>query len=134
MSIADLLDHFKTQPFIENKIKNAVLKEYAGHLIPEGGFKSLPKLYGKGVLFAGDAAGFVCSTGLTLEGMNFAIASGLATARTVIRAREKGDFSEGPLAYYQDLLEKSFVLKDLKTFQRAPAFFPIRGCTNFTLL
>jgi electron transfer flavoprotein-quinone oxidoreductase len=122
MSIADLLEHFKTQPQIENKIKGATLKEYSGHLIPEGGLKTLPKLYGNGILFTGDAAGFVCSTGLTLEGMNFAIASGLAAARTVIRAKEKSDFSERQMAHYQELLEKSFVLKDLKTFCRAPDF------------
>ena len=122
ISIADLLENFKTQPLIKNKIKDATLKEYSGHLIPEGGYKTLPKLYGNGLLFAGDAAGFVCSTGLTLEGMNFAIASGLAAARAVVRAREKGDFSEGQLAYYQELLERNFVLQDLKTFRRAPAF------------
>jgi electron transfer flavoprotein-quinone oxidoreductase len=122
ISIADLLEHFKTQPLIENKIKKATLKEYSGHLIPEGGLKTLPKLYGNGILFTGDAAGFICSTGLTLEGMNFAIASGLAAAQTVIRAKEKKDFSERQMAYYQQLLEKSFVLKDLKTFCRAPDF------------
>jgi electron transfer flavoprotein-quinone oxidoreductase len=122
LSIADLLEKFKTQPFIENKIESATLKEYSGHLIPEGGYKTLPKLYGNGVLFSGDAAGFVCSTGITLEGMNFAIASGLAAAQTVCRAKEKGDFSERQMAHYQELLEKSFVLQDLKTFRRAPEF------------
>ena len=122
ISIADLLEDFKTQPLIENKIKKATLKEYSGHLIPEGGLKTLPKLYGNGVLFTGDSAGFICSTGLTLEGMNFAMASGLAAARTVIRAKEKNDFTASQMAYYQQLLEKSFVLKDLKTFCRAPNF------------
>jgi electron transfer flavoprotein-quinone oxidoreductase len=122
ISVADLLERFKTQPFIENKLRNATLKEYSGHLIPEGGLKTLPKLYGNGILFAGDAAGLVCSTGITLEGMNFAIASGLAAAQTVIRAKEAGDFSQGSLVHYQKLLEKSFVLKDLKTFCRAPGF------------
>ncbi|MBI4766755.1 MAG: FAD-dependent oxidoreductase [Deltaproteobacteria bacterium] len=122
MSIADLLEHFKALPPVADKIKNASLREYSGHLIPEGGFKALPKLFGNGLLFAGDAAGFINSTGLTLEGMNFAIASGLAAAQTVIRAREKGDFSERQLADYQALLENDFVLKDLKTFRRVPGF------------
>jgi len=122
MSIADLLEGFKALPSLEAKIGNASLKEYSAHLIPEGGFKALPRLYGGGILFAGDAAGFVCSTGLTLEGMNFAIASGRAAARTVIRAREEGDFSERQLAHYQELLEESFVLQDLETFRRAPGF------------
>lgn len=122
LSIADLLENFKNQPSLENKIKNATLREYSGHLIPEGGFKALPKLYGNGVLFAGDAAGFINSTGLTLEGMNFAISSGLAAARTVLKAKTAGDFSERQMAYYQELLEKIFVLKDLKTFRRVPEF------------
>ncbi len=122
LSIADLMEKFKTQPFIENKIKNAILKEYSGHLIPEGGYKALPKLYGNGVLFSGDAAGFVCSTGITLEGMNLAIASGLAAAKTVIRAKKNRDFSKRQMAYYLELLEKSFVLQDLKTFRRVPEF------------
>jgi electron transfer flavoprotein-quinone oxidoreductase len=40
----------------------------------------------------------------------------------VIKAKEKKDFSANSLAYYQELLEKSFVLKDLKTFKKAPHF------------
>jgi electron transfer flavoprotein-quinone oxidoreductase len=122
MSIADLLEKFKTYPVIENKIKAATLREYSGHLIPEGGYKTLSKFYGNGVLFAGDAAGFVNSTGITLEGMNFAIASGQAAAQTVIKAKTTGDFSERQMAYYQELLEKCFVLRDLKTFRRVPEF------------
>jgi electron transfer flavoprotein-quinone oxidoreductase len=81
-----------------------------------------PQLYGNGILVTGDAAGFVCSTGLTLEGMNFAMASGLAAAETVKEAKDSGDYSETRLASYQKRLEDGFVLKDLKTFCRMPEF------------
>ncbi|MFC1886066.1 FAD-dependent oxidoreductase [Thermodesulfobacteriota bacterium] len=121
-SIADILEQFKTHPVLKPAIKDAILKEYSGHLIPEGGAHMTPKLFGNGVLLTGDAAGFVCSTGLTLEGMNFAMASGLAASETVKTAGENGNFSETGLASYQQKLEASFVLKDLKTFCHTPGF------------
>jgi electron transfer flavoprotein-quinone oxidoreductase len=122
VSIATVLDDFKSHPHIKPAIRDAVLKEYSGHLIPEEGIKMVPQLYGNGMLVAGDAAGFLVSTGLTLQGMNLAIASGYAAAQAVLTARQRGDFSKRGLACYKDLLEESFVLKDLKTFRRATAF------------
>jgi electron transfer flavoprotein-quinone oxidoreductase len=122
VSIVELLDDFKDNPGIKPFIKDAVLKEYSGHLIPEAGMKMVPELCGDGILLAGDAAGFLISTGLTLQGMNFAIASGYAAAQAVIEAGRKGDFSKKGLSGYRKLLEDSFVLKDLKTFRYAPGF------------
>jgi electron transfer flavoprotein-quinone oxidoreductase len=120
VAIAELLEQFKLHPYLEGILKGAVLKEYSGHLVSEGGLHMVPELCGNGILVVGDAAGLVCSTGLTLEGMNFAIASGFAAAEAVKRAKEKRDFSKNSLAYYKTLLEKSFVLKDLRAFRRAP--------------
>jgi len=122
ISIAEVLDDFKSHPHIKPIIRDAVLKEYSGHLIPEEGLNMVPELYGHGLLVAGDAAGFLLSTGLTLQGMNFAIASGYAAAEAIKTARQKGDFTRKGLACYKDLLEKSFVLKDLKTFHHTPGF------------
>ena len=51
-------------------------------MIPEGGWAMLPQLSRAGLMVVGDAAGFVFAAGLFLEGMNFAIASGLAAAET----------------------------------------------------
>lgn len=120
LSIADIMEDFKNHPRISPLIRDAVLKEYSGHLISEEGIKMVPELYGNGRVIAGDAAGFLLSTGLTLQGMNFAIASGYAAAQTLKTAAQKGDFSAGVLADYKRLLEESFVLKDLKTFRHAP--------------
>ena len=120
--IADLLDDFKNNTCIKPLIKDAVLKEYSGHLIPEAGLKMVPELCGNGLLLAGDAAGFLVSTGLTLQGMNFAIASGYAAGQAVIEAGRKGDYSKKGLACYRNMLEDSFVLKDLKTFRHSPGF------------
>jgi len=122
VSIADVLEDFKSHPCIEPAIRGTTLKEYSGHLIPEEGIGMVPELVTNGLLVVGDAAGFLLSTGLTLQGMNFAIASGFAAAQAVQIARQKGDFSRKGLAGYKTLLEESFVLKDLKTYRHAPGF------------
>jgi electron transfer flavoprotein-quinone oxidoreductase len=122
ISIAELLDNFKNNPCVKPAIKDTILKEYSGHLIPEAGMKMVPELYCNGLLVAGDAAGFLVSTGLTMQGMNFAIASGYAAAQAIITAGRKGDFTSKGLSCYKKLLEESFVLKDLKTFRHAPGF------------
>jgi electron transfer flavoprotein-quinone oxidoreductase len=118
----DLLEGFKSHPAIARLLEGGKLVEYSAHLIPVSGINMMPKLYTDGLLVAGDAAAFVVGTGLILEGANFAVTSGIAAADTVIRAKQKGDFSTNSLAYYRKLLENSYVLKDLRTFKKAPHF------------
>lgn len=122
VSIAELMETFKNHTSIRPLIEGAHLKEYSGHLIPEGGLKSMPDLYGDGLLVVGDAARLICSTGLTLQGMNFAMASGLSAAEAVGKARESNDFSKKGLSHYKKGLEQSFVLPSLNTFRHAPGF------------
>lgn len=118
----DLLDEFKAHPAVAKFIDGGKLVEYSAHLIPVSGVDMMPALYTGGFLVAGDAAAFVVGTGLIMEGANFAVASGVAAAETVIKAKERGDFSAKSLSYYQELLEQSFVLKDLKTYRNAHHF------------
>jgi electron transfer flavoprotein-quinone oxidoreductase len=118
----DLLDQFKGHPAVAPLVRGAVTLEYSAHMIPEGGWAMLPQLSRGGLLVVGDAAGFVFAAGLFLEGMNFAIASGLAAAETIKQAHGEGDFSALSLSRYRKRLEESFVLQDLKKFRRAPAF------------
>lgn len=120
ISANELLEDFKRHPEVENLFADGQLVEYSAHLVPVGGKAKMPTLYTDGLLVAGDAAGLTLATGLVLEGANFAIASGKAAAETVIRAKKTGDFSKQSLAHYPELLEQSFVLKDLKTFKKAP--------------
>ena len=118
----DLLEDFKGHPAVASLLEGGKLVEYSAHLIPVSGIKMMPRLYTDGFLVTGDAAALVLGTGLILEGANFAVASGVAAAETVIKAKQTGDFSAKSLAYYRELLEQSFVLKDLKTFVKAPHF------------
>jgi electron transfer flavoprotein-quinone oxidoreductase len=116
----DMLERFKQRPEIARMIKGGQTAEYSAHVIPEGGYKALTRLYGDGILVAGDAAGFSLNIGVTVRGMEYALASGYYAAQTVVKAREAGDFSRHMLANYEALLNNSFILKDFKTFQNAP--------------
>lgn len=120
--IYDALEQFKNHPSVRELLKEGIVKEYSAHMIPEGGLKMMPKLYTDGMLVTGDAAGLVLANGLYLEGANFAITSGVAAAQAVEFAKEKGDYSAGILARYQQILEESYVLKDLKKFKHALPF------------
>ncbi|MFH1259136.1 MAG: FAD-dependent oxidoreductase [Elusimicrobiota bacterium] len=117
----DLLEGMKEHPLIGPLLEGGKPIEYLGHLIPEGGYKAVPKLYSDGVLVVGDAAMLVNS--LHREGSNLALTSGRLAAETVIKAKEKNDFSAQSLSFYQKLLEDSFVMKDLKKYKNAPGFF-----------
>ena len=115
----DLLDQFKQRPEIARLIKDGQTVEYAAHVIPEGGIKAMGSLYGDGILVAGDAAGFSMNIGVTVRGMEYAMASGYYAAQTVIQAKAKNDFSKAGLSIYEALLNDSFVLKDFKNFKES---------------
>jgi len=117
----DVLEQFKKHPSIAPLIRGGESLEYAAHMIPEGGYLHLPKLVTGGMILTGDAAGLVNASHYH-EGSNLAMASGVLAAETVIAAKEKGDFSESSLAIYRQKLEDSFVLKDLKKFQKFSQF------------
>jgi electron transfer flavoprotein-quinone oxidoreductase len=114
--IADL----KAHPAIAPYLRGATLKEYSAHLIPEGGYDAMPKLAIDGMLVAGDAAGMTLATGVWLEGVNFAIGSGLAAGRAAAAAVCAGDVGEARLAAYRRDLESGFVLADHKRLRGAP--------------
>lgn len=117
-----LLESFKNRPEIRPLISDGHSVEYSAHIIPEGGFRALPQFITDGMVVVGDAAGFTLNMGITVRGMDFALASGVMAARALLRARELADFSTASLTYYETLLKESFVWQDLKTFQHMPEF------------
>src|SRR5574344_1320876 len=112
---SEILDKLKEHSSIKSLLEGGEMLEYSAHLIPEGGYKKNPKLFDNGVLVIGDAASLV--NNLHFEGTNLAMMNGKLAAETVIKAVSKNDFSAKYLKQYQKKLEKSFVIKDLKTYQ-----------------
>ena len=107
----ELLEGFKEHPSVRELIKGGSTMEYSAHLVPAGGLGMIPQLCADGLLIAGDAAALVLATGRSLEGLNFAVASGMAAAETVKMAQSKGDYSQETLSLYSNLLAKNFVMQ-----------------------
>jgi electron transfer flavoprotein-quinone oxidoreductase len=118
----ELLDRFKSHPSVEPLVRGGTLREYSAHLIPEAGWEMMPKLYTDGLLVAGDAAAFCFAAGLYLEGINYAMQSGLAAGETAVAAHQAGDFSARSLARYHDFLAARHVTTDFRRYRHAPAF------------
>jgi len=108
----DLLESAKKHPVIRRFLQDAKPMEYSAHLIPEGGYYSLPPLYTDGFMLAGDAAQMINPT--HREGSNLAMTAGMLAAQTAVEAKKKGDFSKNTLKAYQQKLEASMVLPDLE--------------------
>ena len=115
--IADL----KAHPSIAPLLRGSTLREYGAHLIPEGGYDTMPALAADGLLIAGDAGAMTLAAGLWLEGVNFAIGSGYAAGQATDRALAAGDCSASGLSSYRKDLEGQFVLADHKRLRKAPS-------------
>jgi electron transfer flavoprotein-quinone oxidoreductase len=111
----ELLESVKQHPMIRKLIQGGETKEYSGHLIPEGGYHSIPQLSGSGWVMAGDAAQLV--NFVHREGTNLAMTSGRLAAEAIIEAKQKGDFSAASMKRYDELIRESFVIKDLKKYK-----------------
>ncbi|MBK7983122.1 MAG: FAD-dependent oxidoreductase [Candidatus Competibacteraceae bacterium] len=118
----ELLERFKAHPAVAPLVRGAKLREYSAHLIPESGWTMKPTLYTDGMLVAGDAAGFCLAAGLYLEGMNYAMQSGLAAAETAIDACRQNRFSARALGAYRKNLKRRNVSTDFRAYRHAPAF------------
>lgn len=115
-----MLEDLKAHPVIKPLIEGAEMKEYAAHMIPEGGYKAIPQLYGNGWMVAGDAAHF--NNAAHREGSNLAMASGRMAAETVLELKAKGlPFTAANLAAYKAKLDQSFIMKDLKKYRNLPS-------------
>jgi electron transfer flavoprotein-quinone oxidoreductase len=112
---SDHLEHVKAHPLVKKLISGGKLLEYSAHLIPEGGFKSMPPLAADGFLVAGDAAQM--TNPAYREGSNLAMTAGKLAAETVIEAKKKGDYTKATLSAYVDKLNASYVLPDMEDIQ-----------------
>ena len=113
----DLMEHFKSHPTVKPLLRGAETVEYLAHLIPEGGYRGIPKVYGPGYLICGDAA--MLSNPVHREGSNLAMVSGRLAGETVIHAKETGDFSERRLSEYKGKLDNSWIMADMRKYDKA---------------
>lgn len=118
----ELLEQMKNHPSIKPLLAGGEMKEYTAHLIPEGGYKAIPKIYGDGWMIVGDSGMFV--NAVHREGSNLAMTTGRLAAETIIEAKAAGkEMVSANLAEYRKKLDDSFVIKDLKKYQDMPDIF-----------
>jgi electron transfer flavoprotein-quinone oxidoreductase len=72
---------------------------------------------GPGYLVCGDAA--MLSNPVHREGSNLAMDSGRLAGETVIHCKEMGDFSEHRLGEYRGKLDASWIMADMKKYDKA---------------
>lgn len=116
----DLLNTFKAHPVIQDTIKGGEVVEYSAHVVSSGDKRVMPKeLYKDGILLCGEAANLLMNAGKAIQGMDYAMRSGILGAETIIKAKEKSDYSSNTLKEYKKALGDSYVMKDISNFQDA---------------
>ncbi|MFT5199226.1 MAG: electron-transferring-flavoprotein dehydrogenase [Planctomycetota bacterium] len=112
---------WKQHPRISPLLEGGKVLRYGAKTIPEGGYFSMPKLYGDGFVLVGDTAGFVDIA--KLKGIHLAIKSGMMAAEAICEAIQKEDTSAASLKRYDDLFEASWAKEELwKTRNYRQAF------------
>jgi electron transfer flavoprotein-quinone oxidoreductase len=113
----EILNHFKRHPAIRPLLQGGETVEYLAKMIPEGGYRGIPRLHGNGYVVCGDAA--MLSNPVHREGSNLAMESGRLAGETVVHAKEMGDFSEESLRDYKRRLDRSWIMADMKKYDKA---------------
>ncbi len=116
----DILNDFKTHPVVRDTIRGGVVVEYSAHVVSSGDKRVMPdKLYKDGLLVCGEAANLLMNAGKAIQGMDYAMRSGILAAENIIEAKEKQDFGNSQMKKYQDNLSDSYVMQDIDNFQDA---------------
>ena len=116
----DLLNQFKLHPAVADALRGGEVLEYSAKVVSTGDMRVMPKeVYGAGVLVVGEAANLVLNAGRAIQGMDYAMRSGMLAAETVVEAKKAGDYSAAFLKHYRTALDASYVMKDLRGFQHA---------------
>lgn len=116
----DVLSHFKAHPVVRDMIRGGKVVEYSAHVVSTGDYRAVPsKLHSDGLLIAGEAAHLLLNAGKAIQGMDYAMRSGILAADTVLAAKTRDDFSEASLSDYRTALDNSYIMIDLKEFQSA---------------
>ena len=127
----DELQRLKLHPVVREILKGGKMIAAGAKAIPEGGYYSMPKLYGDGFMILGDSAGFL--NGARLKGIHLAFKSGMMAAETAFHALLNEDVSAAQLGEYEALFEASWAKEELwgqRNFHQAFEYGQIAGMLN----
>lgn len=122
------LQQLKLHPAIREILQGGKMIAAGAKAIPEGGYYSMPRLYGDGFMILGDSGGFL--NGARLKGIHLAFKSGILAAETAFHALLSGDYSSSQLSEYDALFEASWAKEELwgeRNFHQAFEYGQIAG-------
>jgi electron-transferring-flavoprotein dehydrogenase len=112
---------FKSHPFLSRLLEDGKMIRYGAKTIAAGGYFAMPRIYADGVLLVGDCAGFLNSQ--RLKGIHSAIKSGMLAAEAIFEALLTGDFSARQLERYEQLVNESWIMPELRSVRNFHAGF-----------
>ena len=87
-SVHDVLQQFKTHPFVRKILEGGKRVAWGAKTIPSGGYFAMPRKFAvPGMCIAGDAAGMVNIP--TLKGIHYAMHAGMYAAEAIVDALKK---------------------------------------------
>src|SRR5947199_7192832 len=81
----------KLHPAIREILEGGKMIAAGAKAIPEGGYYSMPRMYGDGFMIVGDSAGYL--NGARLKGIHLGIKSGMLAAETAFHALLNENYS-----------------------------------------
>src|SRR5215207_6213193 len=112
---------FKQHPFVAQLLEGGKMLRYGAKTIAAGGYFAMPKFYADGVLLVGDCAGFLNAQ--RLKGIHSAIKSGMLAAEAIFEALIAGDYSAKQLQRYEQLVNGSWIIPELRKVRNFHAGF-----------
>jgi electron-transferring-flavoprotein dehydrogenase len=126
-----LFQQYKLHPSIRAILDGGKMISAGAKAIPEGGYFSMPRLYGNGYMIVGDSAGYL--NGARLKGIHLGIKSGMLAAQTAFEALLAEDYSSDVLSSYEMQFEDSWAKEELwkqRNFHQAFEDGQISGLIN----
>ncbi len=111
LDLQEELQKYKTHPMISKMLDGGKLLAYGAKAIAEGGYFSMPRLYGDGFMLIGESGGFLNSA--RLKGIHLAVKSGMLAAETAFEALRKNDFSSVSLSGYENKFKSGWAFREL---------------------
>ena len=112
---------YKTHPYIAKLLDGGKMIRYGAKTIAAGGYFAMPRTFADGVLITGDSAGLLNSQ--RLKGIHSAIKSGMLAAQSIFQALLVQDYSATQLKSYEQGLENSWIIPELRKVRNFHAGF-----------
>ena len=112
---------YKTHPYIAKLLEGGKMIRYGAKTVAIGGYFAMPRTFADGVLITGDSAGLLNSQ--RLKGIHSAIKSGMLATEAIFQALLAQDFSATQLKRYEQSLQDSWIVPELRKVRNFHAGF-----------